>query len=218
MDSSATGSIVGMVHFAGNPPKPAKLDMSQDPGCSPANGEDLSEQYVVHNGGLANVYVYVKSGPPMVTGYAGPAPAPVVMDQKGCRYIPHVIALQRGDTVEFRNSDATMHNIHTMPVNGVPGIDVSQGPKGSPEQKRFDVSEAMIPVRCNNHPWMNAYINVSATPFFALSDSEGHFEIRGLPPGTYTLAAVHEKLGEQSITVKIASKESTKSEFTYSMK
>ncbi len=191
--------------------------MSQDPVCSATGGENLAEQYVVHDGNLANVYVYVKNGPPaaMMTGQV--LTAPVVLDQKGCRYVPHVVAVMTGGTVEFRNSDGTMHNIHTMPQSN-PAVDVSQGPKGAPERKKFDTPEAMMPVRCNNHPWMNAFINVSATPFFAVTDAEGHFEIKGLPPGTYTLAAVHEKMGEQTITVKIASKESAKAEFTYSMK
>jgi plastocyanin len=217
IDPSTTGTIEGTVHFAGKPPDRLKIDMSQDPACAMAPGENLAEQYVVHDGGLANVYVYIKSGPPIVMGYVGQTLAPVVLDQKGCRYVPHVIAVMVGGTVEFRNSDGTMHNIHTMPSEN-PGIDVSQGPRGAPERKRFDKPETMIPVRCNNHPWMNAFINVSATPFFAVTDSDGRFEIKGLPAGTYTLAAVHEKMGEQTISIKIASKESAKAEFTYSMK
>ena len=145
--------------------------------------------------------------------------APVVLDQVGCKYVPHVIGVMRGGAVEFRNSDATMHNIHTMPtVAGNEMIDMSEGPKGVPVVKRLNVAELMLPVRCNNHPWMNALINVSATPFFAVSDGDGRFEIQGLPAGKYTLAAVHEKLGEQTIAVEVASKEQAKAEFTYSMK
>jgi len=217
IDPATMGAVEGTVHFAGKPPERLRIDMSQDPECSTAGGENLAEQYVVHDGKLANVYVYIKSGPPMVWGYVGPD-TPVVLDQKGCRYVPHVIAVVRGGTVEFRNSDGTMHNIHTMPEGGNPMVDVSQGPKGAPERKQFKTPEIMMPVRCNNHPWMSAFINVSETPFFAVTDANGHFEIKGLPPGTYTLAAVHEKMGEQTITVKIASKESAKAEFTYSMK
>lgn len=217
IDPAMTGALEGTVHFTGKSPERLKIDMSQDPVCSATGGENLAEQYVVHDGELANVYVYVKDGPPASMMMGQVSPGPVVLDQKGCRYVPHVIALMTGGTVEFRNSDGTMHNIHTMPKDN-PGVDVSQGPKGAPERKRFDKPEAMMPVRCNNHPWMNAFINVSATPFFAVTDADGHFEIKGLPPGTYTLAAVHEKMGEQTITVKIASKESAKAEFTYLMK
>ena len=213
-----TGSVLGVVHFKGKPPERLKIDMSQDPVCSIAGGTNLAEQYVVHNGNLANVYVYVKDGPPEAMNAASPTPqVPVVMDQVGCKYVPHVVAVMKGDTVEFRNSDGTMHNIHTMPSSN-PGVDVSQGAKGAPEQRKFDTPEIMMPVRCSNHPWMNAFINVSATHFFAVSDSEGRFDISGLPPGTYTLAAVHEKLGEQTVKLTVAPKGQATAEFTYSMK
>jgi plastocyanin len=216
-DVSTTGTIHGTVNFTGKAPERLRIDMSQDPVCSITGGENLAEQYVVHGGKLANVYVYVKDGPGTAMNAAPQSSVPVVLDQVGCKYVPHVIAVMRGGTVEFRNSDGTMHNIHTLPT-GNPVVDVSQGAKGAPEQKRFDAPEIMMPVRCNNHPWMNAFINVSATPFFAVSDADGRFEIQGLPPGKYTLAAVHEKLGEQTITVEVASKEQAKAEFTYSMK
>lgn len=218
IDPATTGSIEGTVHFAGKAPERLRIDMSQDPACASTGGENLAEQYVVHDGKLANVYIYVKSGPDAAMMAGQVATAPVVLDQKGCRYVPHVIAVAAGGTVEFRNSDDTMHNIHTLAAGGNPTVDVSQGPKGEPQRRRFDRPVVMMPVRCNNHPWMEAFLNVSPTPFFAVTDEKGHFEIKGLPPGTYTLAAVHEKMGEQTITVKVASKESAKAEFTYSMK
>ncbi len=217
-EAVTSGSIAGIVHFRGKAPERVKIDMSMDPVCSIAGGANLSEQYVIHGGGLANVYVYIKDGPQ--GAMSAPMPANeslVVLDQVGCRYVPHVIALMKGGTVEFRNSDGTMHNIHTMP-SANPGVDVSQGAKGAPERRRFDTPEVMMPVRCNNHPWMNAFINVSATPFFAVSDSDGRFEISGLPAGTYTLAAVHEKLGEQTMKVTVAAKTQTAAEFAYSIK
>ncbi len=220
-DPQTLGTISGTVHFAGKPPERVRIDMSQDPVCSLASGENLTEQYVVHNGGLANVYVYVKSGPPAAMSAAAAAPAspPGVLDQKGCRYVPHVLAIARGGTVEFRNSDATMHNIHTMPtVVGNETIDVSQGPRGAPVDRKFPTAETMLPVRCNNHPWMNAFLNVSDTPFFAVSDGEGRFRITGLPPGTYTLGAVHEKLGEQTATVTVEPQKSAASQFTFTDK
>jgi plastocyanin len=140
-----------------------------------------------------------------------------VLDQKGCRYTPHVIALQQGGSVEFRNSDPTMHNIHTTPASGNP-IDVSQSPMGAPQTRQFNQPETMLPVRCNNHPWMNAFINVASTPYFAVSGADGSFTITGLPPGNYTLAAVHEKLGEQDLQISITPKGTAKADFTFAQK
>jgi plastocyanin len=218
IDPATLGAVSGTIHFSGKPPERVKIDMSEDPVCSTTGGDNYSEQYVVKDGKLANVYVYVKSGPAVAMGYAGPAPAQVVMDQVGCRYVPHVVAVMRGGSVEFRNSDGTMHNIHTMPSEGNEPVDVSQGPKGKPQVRQFKQPEVMMPVRCNNHPWMNAFINVSATPFFAVSDAEGHFGITGLPAGTYTLAVVHEKMGEQTMTVTVEPKKTAKADFSFSAK
>jgi plastocyanin len=219
LDLSTLGTVSGTIRFQGKAPAPVKIDMSMDPVCSMTGGDNFAEQYAVHDGKLANVYVYIKSAPPAAMSATGPASAPVVLDQVGCKYVPHVIALMRGGSVEFRNSDSTMHNIHTLPTaSGSQPIDISQGPKGAPQIKQFNQAEVMIPVRCNNHPWMNAFINVSATPFFAVTDSGGHFVINGLPAGTYTLAAVHEKMGEQTLTVTIEPKQTAHGDFSFSAK
>jgi plastocyanin len=218
LDPATLGTVSGTIHLSGKPPAPVKIDMSMDPVCSITGGDNFAEQYVVHDGKLANVYVYIKSGPAAAMSATAPIPAPVVMDQVGCKYVPHVIALMRGGSVEFRNSDGTMHNIHTMPTTGDQPIDISQGPKGTPQVKQFNRPEEMVPVRCNNHPWMNAFINVSATPFFGMTGADGHFSIAGLPAGTYTLAAVHEKMGEQTMTVTVEPKATTKADLSFNVK
>jgi plastocyanin len=218
LDAATLGMVSGTIRFAGKAPERVKIDMSQDPVCSMTGGDNYAEQFVVKDGKLANVYVYIKSGPAAAMSAGAPAAAPVVLDQVGCKYVPHVIALMRGGSVEFRNSDGTMHNIHTMPMEGEETIDVSQGAKGAPVVKVLSKPEVMMPVRCNNHPWMNAFINVSATPFFAVTDADGHFGISGLPAGTYTLAAVHEKLGEQTMTVTVEAKGTAKADFSFSNK
>jgi plastocyanin len=229
LDPTTLGTVVGTVHFEGKAPVPVLIDKSMDPACTfgggdtyserPAKGDTYSEQYVVHDGKLANVYVYVKSGPQpaMLIGTAGAAP--VVLNQEGCVYTPHVIAVVMGGSVEFRNEDSTMHNVHAMPaVAGNEAVDISQGPHGTPQVKRFKQAELMIPVRCNNHPWMNAFINVSATPWFGVTGPDGQFEMRGLPAGEYTLAAVHEKLGEQEFKVTVKPRQIAVATFTYTMK
>ena len=219
VDPATAGSVTGVVSFSGKQPERLQIDMSQDPVCSMTGGQNEAEQYVVKSGKLANVYVYVKNGPAAAMNASPSAPlTPVVLDQKGCKYVPHVVALMRGGAVEFRNSDSTMHNIHTMPtVVGNEVIDVSQGPKGAPQVRRFDHPEAMMPVRCNNHPWMNAFINISATPFFAVSAADGSFTIEGLPAGDYTLGLVHEKMGERTAQVTVTAHGTAKAAVAFSM-
>jgi len=213
----ATGTISGTIFFSGKPPA-MTIDTSQDPACSLGSEPRLPvEQYVAKNGKLANVFLYVKSGPPEAT-QSGPLPPPVVLDQKNCQYVPHVIGVMQGGYVEFHNSDPTMHNVHAMPTDvGNQTIDISMGPRGQPQTKQFLRPELMIPVRCNNHPWMNAFINVSATPFFAVSDANGHFDLRGLPPGDYVIGAVQEKMGEKTMNVTVAPNSAAKAEFRFAM-
>jgi plastocyanin len=219
LDPATLGTVTGVVKLTGKPPTPIKIDTTMDPACTfGSSGDTYTEQYVVKDGKLANVYVYVKSGPAaaMKMGMSG---SRAVLDQKGCSYQPHVVAIQMGGSVEFRNSDATMHNIHTMPTTvGNPPVDISQGPHGAPQVKQFRQPEVMMPVRCNNHPWMNAFINVAPTPFFAVTGADGSFELKGLPAGDYTLGAVQEKLGEQEIHVTVKPQAVAKAEFTYAMK
>jgi plastocyanin len=219
IDPATLGSVSGVVSFAGKAPKPVKIDTSMVAGCGV--GGVYSEQYVVHDGKLANVYVYVKSvqmplGQAMVSSSLLPAP-PAVIDQKGCVYTPHVIAVEQGDSVEFRNDDATVHNVHTMPMGNQP-VDFSQGPKGAPQTVQFKQPETMIPVRCDYHPWMNAFINVSATPWFAVTGADGSFTLKGMPAGVYTIGAVQEKMGEQDVTVTVKPPEAVKADFSFAMK
>ena len=198
-DAASTGTLTGTVLFSGAAPARVPIDMSQDPACSLTGGANLSEQYVVDHGKLANVFVYVKNAPHLQT-----PGAPVPMNQKGCRFTPHVVAVAVGGTVQFTNSDPTMHNVHTMAVqSGNRSIDVSQAPGAPAATLTYNAAENMVPVRCNNHPWMNGFVNVSPNTFFAVSGSDGSFTIPNLPQGTYTVAFVHEKLGEQDMQVTV---------------
>jgi hypothetical protein len=205
VDPSTAGSITGVVAFKGAAPKPPMLDMSQDPACPPQ--PQPSEVVAVKNGKLANVFVYVKDGLP---SGSFPAPGePAVLDQKGCRYIPRVVGVMIGQQFKVLNSDIAQHNVHPMPASNSQWNE-SQMPMGKPITKTFGQAEMMVPVQCNQHPWMRAYVNVMSHPYFAVSAADGTFEIKNLPPGEYTLAAVHEKLGEQTMKIKVGPKETAK--------
>lgn len=209
-----TGTLTGTVHLKGTPPARIAIDMSMDPACSLA-GENLTEQYIVNKGGLGDVYVYIKAGLP--ASAAAPGTTPVQIDQHGCRFVPHVAAVQQGGSVTFTNSDPTMHNVHTVTVGGNPGMDVSQGPGAAPQTRQFTSPGTMLAIRCNNHPWMNGFLNVAPSPFFAVTNPDGTFSIKGLPAGTYMLAAVHEKLGEQDVLVTISAQQTAKQDVTFTM-
>ena len=213
IDSNIAGTITGAIHFAGKPPERIAIDMAQDPVCGAADA-NYTEQYVVHDGGLQNVFVYVKDG--LGNKLYAPTRDPVVVAQKGCRFVPHVVGVQAGQPVKFTNGDPTMHNVHFTPQIGTnQTVDISQSPNGSPDMRTLPTPELMIPVRCNNHPWMEAFVNVVPNPFFAVSDADGHFTIKGLPPGTYTIVAVDEKLGQQTATVTVSSKQTVSQDFTF---
>lgn len=213
-----TGSIEGTVTLTGKAPAKVEIDVSMDPACGLGHGPLYTEQYAVDHGMLGNVFVYVKSGPPAAMQAAPTSTAPSVLDQVGCRYVPHVLGVQRGGSVEFRNSDPAMHNVHTMPTNpGNSAIDITMGPRGAAQTRQMDEPENMIPVRCNNHPWMNAFLNVAPTPFFAVTGPDGKFDLKGLPPGQYVLAAVQEKLGEKTVDVTVTADNAAKRNFTYTM-
>lgn len=219
LDPSTVGTISGTVRLDGKAPERIKIDMSLDPACGAGGGDNYSEQYVVHDGKVANVYLYIKTGPPAAMTAATPNAVPVVMDQKGCHYTPHVIALMRGGSLEFRNSDMTMHTIHTIPTTPKGRqLDIAEGPRGAPQTVAFKDTAIMIPVRCDPHPWMNAFINVADTPFYAVTDADGHFEIEGLPAGQYELAAVHEKLGEKTMSVMVKPQETVTGDFKYTIR
>ena len=209
-DPTIAATVSGVINFSGAPPQARKIDMSQDPACG--NRPTFDDSVIVENHRVANVFVFVKEG--LSEFRFTPPSAAVTIEQKGCRYQPHVAAALNGQIVKFDNSDQTTHNVHMMPKQ-LPQWNESQMPSGPSIEKRFDRPEIMIPIQCNQHPWMRMYLNVVANPFYAITGSDGSFEIEGLPPGTYTVAAVHEKFGEQDMKVTVGPKETRKFDFVF---
>ena len=210
-------SVSGTIHFTGTPPANPTIDMSEEPDCKAKYaGTPVDSQYVVSNGALGNVFVYVKSGLPEGATYAAPAAA-VTIDQNGCEYRPRVFGIQVGQKLEIRNSDPLLHNIKAVPAKNR-GFNISQPSAGMTTTRTFSTAEVMVPLECNVHGWMNAHVGVLPHPYFATSTADGKYTIKGLPPGTYTIEAWHEKLGTQTGTVTVGAGESKTTDFTFGTK
>lgn len=215
VDPATAGELKGTVKLEGTAPPNAPIKMVADPVCSrEANGTpQFQETYVVGSGGeLGNVFVYVKDG---LGNYAYDAPTePVVLDQQGCRYHPHVFGIRVGQQLSIKNSDPTLHNIHSMSTSN-PEFNTGQAIQGQITPRTFQQKEVMVPFKCDVHGWMNAYMAVLDHPYFAVSGTNGTFDIKSLPPGTYTIEAWHEKLGTSTQTVTIGDKETKEISFVF---
>src|SRR5216117_1004378 len=216
--AQAGATITGKVKFTGTKPAMPKIDMSEEPKCKAkyTAAPPTEETVVVNpNGTLANVFVYVKSGLP--ESYKAPAPAGgVTLDQDGCRYHPHVLGIMVGQNLEIKNSDGILHNIKAKGTKNRP-FNISQ-PTTMTSTRTFTAPEVMVPLECNVHGWMHAWLGVLAHPFYSVSGSNGGFSIKGLPPGTYTIEAWHEKYGTQTATVTVTGSETKAQDFTFAAK
>jgi plastocyanin len=211
--ADSPASISGEVKFQGTPPKPTRIDVSQDPLCAKAHSTPLTTEDILvgPDGGLANVVLYVSDG--LSTQTFQPPQQPAVLEQKGCQYKPHVLAVQSNQKINIINSDETTHNIHPSPVNNREW-NMTQ-PHGMPLEKSFAREEVAVPVKCNVHPWMKGYIAVLKNPYFAVSDKEGHFSLKDLPPGSYTITAWQEKLGTSVQKITVGAGENKTLDFTF---
>jgi hypothetical protein len=207
-------TITGRVVFTGTKPVMAKIDMGEEPKCKAKYQSPPTEQTVVvnPNGTLANVFVYVKSGLP--PSYLAPAPSgSVTIDQDGCRYHPHVFGIMVGQTLEIENSDGILHNIKAKGIKNRP-FNISQ-PTSMKSMRTFSTPEVMVPLECNVHGWMHAWLGVLPHPFFGVSGDVGSFSITGLPAGTYTIEAWHETYGTRTATVTVTGSETKTADFTF---
>jgi len=211
--SADAATLTGLVKFEGAAPKMGNIQMSADPYCQSQHSTPATDEDVVAGPGgeLANVFVYIKD----IKGNF-PAPStPVVIDQKGCQYHPHVNAVMIGQTLQIKNDDATLHNVHAMPVVNSQ-FNEGQPVQGMTSEKHLDKPE-MTPfkIKCDVHGWMKSYMAVMPHPFYSVSQANGTFTISNLPPGQYTVVAWHEKYGQQEQQVTVGAKESKSLNFTF---
>jgi hypothetical protein len=219
--SGPKGTVTGTVAFNGTPPAPKKIDTAADPVCGQKNPTLSTEDTVVKDGKLANVFVYVKEGTTAdgkkIGDFAWATPTTaVVLDQNGCHYKPHVLGVQVNQKLSITNSDPTQHNIHWTPTVN-PEWNQSQPNGAPPIEKSFARTEVLVPVKCNQHPWMRSYIGVLKHPFFAVSSEDGTFTISGVPAGTYTVVAWKEGGAgtEKTMQVTVPANGSVKADFAF---
>ena len=218
VDAAVAGSIAGKVIFTGTPPAREPIRMGSDPACKENAGPNPQSDAVrvSKDGALQNAFVYVKDG--LDPSYTfEPVTTPVVLDQKGCTYVPRVLGVRVNQPVVLTNDDATFHNIHALPTTNREfnhGLAV----KGQTQQEVFTKPEVMVRVKCDVHGWMAAWVGVVAHPFFAVSAADGSFALTGVPPGTYTVEAWHERFGTQTAQVTVTIHQAQAVAFSFAAK
>ena len=211
--SGGSVSLKGTVKVQGTIPAPKPINMAADPSCVKQHSSPALTQEIVSDakGDLQNVIVFVSQG--LGDRTFDPPSQPAVIEQKGCMYVPHVLAIRAHQQVELVNSDPTLHNIHPLPINNREW-NKAEAP-GAKAEETFAREEIAIPIKCNVHPWMRSYIAVFNHPYFAVTGEDGTFQLGNLPPGTYTIKAWHEKLGTASQQVTIGANETKEVDFVF---
>ena len=217
------GTITGVVSYAGTAPEGKKIDTSADPQCTSKSPNLTTEEWAVKDGKLANTYVYIKEGTladnSKVSAYSTwpGTPAAATLDQNGCHYRPHVLGVVVNQDITITNSDPTTHNIHFTPKNN-PDWNQSQPNGAAPLKHKLARAEILVPVKCNQHPWMKSYVAVSKHPFFAVTGEDGSFTLKGVPPGKYTVVAWHEGGAtgtEKTMEVTVPASGAAKADFSF---
>jgi hypothetical protein len=208
---NATATVSGKITFEGTPPPNEKIQMSSDPYCAQRGGTNPTLETVkVSDGGLENVIVYI-SNPPNAS-YPAPTAA-VEINQENCHYIPHVFTMQTNQPLKIKNSDMTLHNIHAWAEKN-PQYNVGQPVKDMVNETKFANEEVPLPVKCDVHKWMGAFIGVFHHPYHTVSKGGGSYDLK-VPPGKYEVVAWHEKYGKQTQMVEVMDNGKAELNFTF---
>lgn len=207
------GDVAGTITYTGKVPTLKPVAMDADPVCAAKHKTPVASEALVLGAGntMGNVMVRVKTAVP---GAAAAPATPVVIDQKGCQYHPHVLGIRVGQTLKLRNSDGLLHNVHALPKVNTP-FNMAMPANRTEADTKFGKEEGMFQVKCDVHPWMTAYVGVFANSFFAVTGADGKFKISGLPPGTYDIEAWHEKLGTQTLKVTVTAAKPAAANFSF---
>ncbi|MEO8521640.1 MAG: carboxypeptidase regulatory-like domain-containing protein [Acidobacteriota bacterium] len=213
----AASSITGTVTFTGKAPNLRPIAMDADPECAKKHSGPVANEMLELGSGntMGNIMVWVSKGLP--AGKTFPAPkTPVVIDQHGCQYKPHVMGIMVGQPYKILNSDGILHNIHTLPkIN--PAFNRGMTATVKEVTTSFDKPEAIFHIKCDVHPWMSAYLGVFTNPFYSVTGTDGKYTISGLEPGTYEITAWHEKLGTQTASVTVAASGAKTQDFKFDL-
>ena len=208
-------TVRGRISLAGPPPQRSEINMTKDPTCIKLHGDKpvFSEELIVgEQGGVQNVFVYVRRGAPKME-YPVPDEV-VVLDQKDCMYRPRVQGMLAGQMLRVLNNDPVTHNVRSFPIRNR-AFNFGQPADSGPRERVFESPEREIEIQCDIHPWMHAYLFVMDHPFFAVTDEAGNYAITGLPEGEYSLAVWHEKLGKDQQDVTVAGADLGDVNFTF---
>lgn len=213
VDPATAATVSGTILLEGTPPAEEAINMSADPVCKNAqSGPAMTERAVVRDGRVQWAFVHVREG---LEGKRFAVPeTPVELDQVACRYTPHVVGVMVGQPFRMLNSDDTLHNVHAQCRN-CRAFNVGLSVKGMSINRKFDKPEVMVPVKCDVHSWMQAFVGVTTHPYYAVSDAAGAWTIGNLPPGSYVLEAWHETFGTRTQSITVGAGETKTVDFTF---
>lgn len=210
-EPTGSATVAGTITFTGTAPEPQQLNVDRE--CQELRDEPaLSQAVVVNDGALQWVFVYVKEG--LGDQQFAVSDEPVELDQEGCMYEPHVLGVQAGQTLKILNSDPLLHNIHALPETNRP-FNFGMPTAGQERDQSFRVPEVMVRIKCDVHPWMEAWAGVTEHPFHSVTDEDGSFSLENLPAGDYVIEAWHEEFGTQTQNVSVGDGESATVDFSF---